>query len=654
MNTQHTMKSLVLALALPVGALFAGNDKNATIAEIAKTCAVKGEDKFHGYDRVTFDFKGHEAWIVFPKDGKAREGKPWTWTMQWATAFVPRTHVPQMLADGYHHVTILQYDEKMDERGIALSAAFQKFLVETLGFAPKANLIGMSWGGFFSVRYAAAHPENVRKIYLDAPLLSFQKFRFGNGSWDARMPADGLWIVDPEMPVNKTEAIAKAGIPVLLLYGGQDQTVPPEYNAELFEKRFKNAGGDIKVVQRGGFGHHPHGVDLDDTTIKDFFDAVPRTPVAKFPGEVSSKNGWTLVAQEAGKVVYIPFEGYYESKGGRIESKKFPLDKTVGETAYYQLMFDAKSATNGYWWVDFFDKDGNLLPDVNSGLYASADYRPYRVMVPVCSDAASAQIAFVSRKGVSVRDVSMIRVDADQVADWCKEMNATLPKLDLKLGKEAWEKLPNSKTAIKVGKEFNIVLLGDSIVNDSYCGMFTAEVERMFPDTRIRFDISVRGSTGCWYYQDEEHFKEYVAQYRPNLVVIGGISNWNWNKEKIADAEEAMVKTIRQCQALGAEVVVCTPPPSYEFRKDAVARPFDRALIAERGGERYLQQDYERRAAARTGVQVWDLTTAPCEAISQSGKPLNWFKRDSAHNDDRGKRLIAQTLSAYFQAAYNE
>ena len=49
-------------------------------------------------------------------------------------------------------------------------------------------------------------------------------------------------------------------------------------------------------------------------------------------------------------------------------------------------------------------------------------------------------------------------------------------------------------------------------------------------------------------------------------------------------------------------------------------------------------------------AQVWDLTTEPCKAISRSGKPLNWFKRDPAHNDDRGKQLIAQTLAAYFRA----
>ena len=58
------------------------------------------------------------------------------------------------------------------ERAVVL-AAYQRFLVEELGLAPKANLVGMSWGGFFSTRYAARYPQNVCRIYLDAPLLTF-------------------------------------------------------------------------------------------------------------------------------------------------------------------------------------------------------------------------------------------------------------------------------------------------------------------------------------------------------------------------------------------------------------------------------------------------------------------------------------------------
>jgi len=379
-------------------------------------------------------------------------------------------------------------------------------------------------------------------------------------------------------------------------------------------------------------------------------DAGSAAPLAEYPGVIGERSGWKCVGSEEGKVVYIPFEGYYESKGGRIESPRFRLDGEIGKNRFYRLTFSAKCPVDGYWWVDFFDADGNPLPDVNSRLYASDDWTPYDVMVPARPDAAFAQIAFVTKKGAQAKDVSIRQATVADAAKWCSDLAARLPKLDAPESKGAWDGLPKTREKILSGKRVNIVFLGDSIMNDTWCGNAVALIQNALPKADLRCYLSVRGSTGCWYYHDKDHFAEYVGKYKPDLVVIGGISNYRGPKEHSSQyAEDCMAETISRCQAIGAEVVICTPPPSYEFRKDAAAKPFDRSLILEDGGFIHLQQEYERRAAKRTGAQVWDLTTAPCEAIARSGKPLDWFKRDAAHNDDRGKQLIAQTLAAYFR-----
>ena len=254
------------------------------VSKIAATKKVLRSDTWYGYKRTVFDFEGHEAWVVLPKCEPA-SGRPWTWTMQWAEAYVDRTGVLDLLAKGWHHVTIDTFAHRMDEEGLRVSRAFQKFLVEELGFAPKASLVGMSWGGFFSTRYAAAFPECVGKIYLDAPLMNFSGFAEAGGSstpteaasrigpWAAMPPECGDWNVDPRMPVNMADRIAKAGIPILLLYGGQDSTVPPDKNCELFAEKFKAAGGNIDIRRRGLYGHHPHGEDPNKTSsIVSFFE----------------------------------------------------------------------------------------------------------------------------------------------------------------------------------------------------------------------------------------------------------------------------------------------------------------------------------------------------------------------------------------------
>ena len=108
------------ALAAP---LFGGN----LTARIAEKNKVIRTDKFFGFERTVFDFKGHEAWVVEPKD-KVAEGMPWTWTMQWATAFVPRTSVPKLLEKGWHHVTLQMFDTRACDEALPEFKAFQEYL----------------------------------------------------------------------------------------------------------------------------------------------------------------------------------------------------------------------------------------------------------------------------------------------------------------------------------------------------------------------------------------------------------------------------------------------------------------------------------------------------------------------------------------------
>ena len=614
-------KILIGAAAAMLAAYGFANDLAEMKAKIGADHKVIATDKFHGFDRVVFDFDGYEAWVVCPV-GETRKGTPWTWCMQWATAFVPRTNVPQMLRDGYHHVTINTFAHRMDETGLKVSAAFQDYLVSKLGFATKAYLIGMSWGGFFSVRYANRYPQNVAKIYMDAPLLCFKDGRVGIGPWNGKMPADG-WAASPEMPVNMAAAIAKADIPVLVLYGGADTVCPPDINCEPFMERFRAAGGDLTVKKRGLYAHHPHGVEAYEATIKEFFERPKRLPVADFPGE-------------------FPFE----KKGDRVECPSFKLDKTPDENAWYRLTFSAKAETNGYWWVDMEDKDGKGLPDVNSRLDASSEWKDYTVCVPTRPDAVTARIAFVAKKAVAVRDVRMTRLSLADASEMAKRAYAAGPKLKVEATAKDWSLIPNTRVAIKVAKDFNIVFLGDSIMNDTWCGGLNALLSAEYPDTVFRSYLSVRGSTGCWYYHEPAHFEEYVAQYKPNFVVIGGISNYQEGRMSVQQAEDWVVETISRCKAIGAEVAVCSPAKSREFRTSAAPAPF-----AANGDVPWLRSDYLRRAAERTGVQFWDMTTGPCGAVAESGRPLGWFNRDEVHSDDCGKVLNGMMLYLYFNAA---
>ena len=89
---------------------------------------------------------------------------------------------------------------------------------------------------------------------------------------------------DPFQSVNRAEPIAKAGIPLLILYGGVDVVVPPEQNCMKFAVAFEKAGGDLMIERRGRYGHHPHGVEPNEVQrLVNFFNRgyAPKTDTPK-------------------------------------------------------------------------------------------------------------------------------------------------------------------------------------------------------------------------------------------------------------------------------------------------------------------------------------------------------------------------------------
>ena len=238
---------------------------------------VTSVDSCWGFRRTHVDFKGMDGWIVEPKNPKGHG--EWVWCMKWPGAFAEGTGQINALERGYHYVYL---DNRlwMNEEGTKIAKAWRDFLVNKVGLAPKVNLIGMSWGGFYSTRYAANYPEDVAKIYYDCPLLNFDGFPIETSHWGGAAKAwkrekGHVWGTDPLMPVNLADKIAAAKIPVFLLYGGKDTTVPPAKNSELFIARYKAAGGtNMKVVCRPENNHHPHGFTdkSDNGKVVDFFE----------------------------------------------------------------------------------------------------------------------------------------------------------------------------------------------------------------------------------------------------------------------------------------------------------------------------------------------------------------------------------------------
>ena len=111
------------------------------------------------------------------------------------------------------------------------------------------------------------------------------------------------------------------------------------------------------------------------------------------------------------------------------------------------------------------------------------------------------------------------------MGQWADRLYATLPPINVKAVPRPGKRLDRSLQKLRDGQTLRIVMLGDSIINDTGNSPFDVLLERKYPKAKVEVITSVRGGGGCQYYKLENRVEQYVLQYRPDLLVIGGISN---------------------------------------------------------------------------------------------------------------------------------
>ena len=199
-----------------------------------------------------------------------------------------------------------------------------------------------------------------------------------------------------------------------------------------------------------------------------------------------------------------------------------------------------------------------------------------------------------------------------------------------------WKNLPLTKKFLSGSGTFRVVMLGDSIVNDTSRSCWNLLVERRYPKCKIEKITSVRGSTGCWWYKEPGRVKKFVLDQKPALVIIGGISN--------RDDMDSIHEVIRQIKAESdADILLMTgafgsvdPRDNKQWQRISDPNHFSEY-------RKGLEQ-----LARETGAAFLDMETAWAEYIRNSGKELDWFKRDPIHANERGEQILGRILESYF------
>ncbi len=211
---------------------------------------------------------------------------------------------------------------------------------------------------------------------------------------------------------------------------------------------------------------------------------------------------------------------------------------------------------------------------------------------------------------------------------------ATMPPVKYTPSLDRWKNLLRTKKLLEQGGGLRIVQLGDSIINDMSRSGWTLLLGRRYPQAKIQAITCVRGSTGCWWYKEESRLKKYVLDQKPDLLVIGGIS-------QRGDMESIRAVVEKTRAHYKTEVLLLTGPfGSTDPQKEGWRFEIDPA-----GGDERARL---KRLADEVQVGFIDLHGLWGSYVRDSGKDLDWFKRDQIHANERGEQILARLLELHF------
>jgi hypothetical protein len=198
--------------------------------------------------------------------------------------------------------------------------------------------------------------------------------------------------------------------------------------------------------------------------------------------------------------------------------------------------------------------------------------------------------------------------------------------------------IPKTLAKLRDGGELRMVLLGDSIMGNTTSSSFELLLMRDYPKCKITKIASLRSSTGCKYYREENRVQDYVLKHNPDLLVIGGISNGG-------DAE-AVRSVVQQVRAKKPDTEVLLLTPVFGAMRDEHIRTFTREIDTTTSNFRFNMQ----KVAAEEKCAFFDMTGPWWSYIQESGKTYGWFMGDAVHANDRGCQIIGRLLEFWFKS----
>lgn len=219
-----------------------------------------------------------------------------------------------------------------------------------------------------------------------------------------------------------------------------------------------------------------------------------------------------------------------------------------------------------------------------------------------------------------------------------EQIQATMPKGTFTLPPTDWTHLARTRRALAEGRPLRLLAVGDSIVNDTMRSGWVSKLRAMYPKAAVTAKLYVRGGGGCQHYKQERRVGRFVVPFKPDLVLLGGIS------QQDAASIKEVVRQLRT-ELPNVEVLLFSgtfgtadPRSDAELAKapHSGTGPYGAAL---------------KKLAAEERCAYLDMTT-PWAAYVRSSKVHPYlFYRDVVHANEFGEQILAKILTGYFAGA---
>lgn len=203
-----------------------------------------------------------------------------------------------------------------------------------------------------------------------------------------------------------------------------------------------------------------------------------------------------------------------------------------------------------------------------------------------------------------------------------------------------WKFLQRTRKILHEGGELRLLAVGDSIVNDTMRSGWVGLLQEAYPNARIHATVYVRGGGGCQHYKEEGRVAKYILPRKPDLVLIGGISQRD--VASIRDVIRQVREGLPETEFLLFTGAFGTVDPRDE-----------EALVAASHSGAGAYGTQLKALALEERCAYLDMTTPWAEYIRSSSVHPHLFYRDVVHANEFGEQILAKIVMTFWTERAN-